>query len=236
MLNDALNAAENQILERIKAAGQPKAGTPEALQLDEDKRRIIAINSIRTSWGNPGREKTIADSQDAAEQAGKRDVVDTYDQGSGQVRTASAARGLLGSSQTRIAQGKALAVRDQGLKDVVTNANDQATGIRQSDEGSYLQALDQVLSPTSTSGGANAVMTAQNDVNNRAGVLEQQNNSMFHGALSQAIGGFLTNSVGGAAKYGFDRAQTINDANRQNYYDGGMQGPKPKRLTWSLFD
>jgi len=98
MLTDALNKAEEQILARIQAAGQPKAGTPEALQLDEDKRRIIAINSIRTSWSDPTREKTIGDSQSAAENAGKQDVVDSYDQGSGQVRTSAAARGTTNSN------------------------------------------------------------------------------------------------------------------------------------------
>lgn len=228
MLNDALNTVENTIRERVMRNANAGPNTPEGLQQAEDLRRLEAINQLRTAWGDPTRAKTISDSQGAAEQVGKASVLDQYNAGSGATRSSAASRGLLGSSQARVAQGNALAARDAGFTNVVTSANDQATAVKQADEGGYYNALQQVLASTNSGDAQNAVLTSQNATNNRAAVLADQNQSQFGAALSQAIGGFLTNGVAGGINAGFQRSNNLNDNYRQS---GSIQ----RAPTWALF-
>lgn len=229
MIDNALNQLERQIFDRIAGLEGSGAapGTPEGVQLAEDRRRLQAIQALRTQLADPGRAAAIESARAAGEKAGITSVQDGYDETSGQARASAAARGLLGSSRHQITQGRARAALDQGIRGVVTDSYDQAQGIRRGDESRALDIAQGVLAPTGSGDSSMAAILAGNQEQQQAKVLSDQVAGQARAALSQAIGGFIGNAGTGYVNASFDRADRQDRANDTAWYDNGAQGRRP---------
>lgn len=209
-IESALQSIMARIQERQQAS--PRAGSVNEAALREDERRFSLVQALQRLAGDTGRSAAINQGVEAQMALARQNAGDQAAGATGSVTAGAADRGMLGSSAVNRAKGQITAGKDQAIRAAATSATNWKQGVKDADSQYLYGTLNEILSPTQASQGAQNAMMQGYQTNLGLGQQLSDVQAQQNQLLAQSIGGFMQNTMAPAIGGAFQVAGARRDA------------------------